>query len=572
METGYAMQRAVHRLVLAVAIAAAAWIGAYAAAQAVFDIELDGSRRGEIPTEEIEHVYALDLPAGVANVTIWVDAYGADADLAVTFVPDGEQLFHDISTDPYPTFTMTAPRAGRYEIAVLNLLWQPLRYELHVTSGSGWERTGGAGAGGAGPVTMPSVTVIPELVEPGQQVQVGFSGAPGNARDWLGLYRQEAGDRQYLTYQYVYGEERGMRAFTAPNEPGRYQFRLFANDGYTQVAQSTVFEVRAPVATGVALAAGAPAAAGRLELSARLVPGGASVDVRFAHAPGNQRDWIGLYREGAGDRAYLGYQYTLGASSGSLVFELPDEPGRFEFRLFENDGYTRVAVSDTVVVQAALAVSGTPIGCDRFANQSPMAELGTGESLTLTCPSGCGVSGRLWGTGIYTDDSQVCLAARHAGAVGEHGGTFVLTALAGQERYPGSTRHGVTSAGWTAWRRSFTIKTLADDAPLAAGTPAAEPHVLSGNWRHVANRSEGTLRFAFAPGGWQGTQQLAGSAALDAIEFDGEVLRFVVPAGVNTQRYVGSLTVSEDAYAFVGTFTQDNSGDRAYPWSAERPR
>ena len=73
-------------------------------AQNTFSITLDSRRGDTIPTEEIEHQYLLDLPASVPQVTIRVDAFGDDADLAVYY--GEEELYYSIETDPYPTFTI----------------------------------------------------------------------------------------------------------------------------------------------------------------------------------------------------------------------------------------------------------------------------------------------------------------------------------------------------------------------------------------------------------------------------------------------------------------------------------
>ena len=38
--------------------------------------------------------------------------------------------------------------------------------------------------------------------------------------------------------------------------------------------------------------------------------------------------------------------------------------------------------------------------------------------ITLDCPAGCdAITDRLWGTGIYTEDSYVCAAAIHDGRI-----------------------------------------------------------------------------------------------------------------------------------------------------------
>lgn len=71
------------------------------------------------------------------------------------------------------------------------------------------------------------------------------------------------------------------------------------------------------------------------------------------------RDWIGLYRLGWADTAYLSFQYvncsqTPGATpraSGSCTFGLGGS-GNYEFRYFRNNGFIKVVTSNPVTVGA----------------------------------------------------------------------------------------------------------------------------------------------------------------------------------------------------------------------------
>jgi hypothetical protein len=91
----------------------------------------------------------------------------------------------------------------------------------------------------------------------------------------------------------------------------------------------------------------------------------------------------------------------------------------------------------------------------------------------------------IWGTGIYTDDSPVAVAAVHAGAlrVGEQG-IVRVTILPGQRSYEGTERNGVTSANYERWDGSYSLErvtgptsqpVLSLPAPRAAETPVAPP-------------------------------------------------------------------------------------------------
>jgi len=66
--------------------------------------------------------------------------------------------------------------------------------------------------------------------------------------------------------------------------------------------------------------------------------------------------------------------------------------------------------------------------------------------------------GRLWGTEIYTDDSELAVAAVHAGVLhaGETGVVRVMI-LPGQADYVGTTRFGVQSNNWGAFFGSFQV-------------------------------------------------------------------------------------------------------------------
>lgn len=119
-----------------------------AQAQSDFTIGLGETRTGTIPTDQIDHRYVLALPSGVPRLRIAVTAGGADADLEINYLPTGENLFLDVSSDPNPSFALERPPAGDYEILVKNLLWRPLSYVLRVSA----DATGGGANASPPPV------------------------------------------------------------------------------------------------------------------------------------------------------------------------------------------------------------------------------------------------------------------------------------------------------------------------------------------------------------------------------------------------------------------------------------
>ena len=80
-----------------------------------------------------------------------------------------------------------------------------------------------------------------------------------------------------------------------------------------------------------------------------------------------------------------------------------------------------------------------------------------GADFTATCPAGCAGAATVWGTDTYTDDSSVCGAAIHAGAITDAGGSVSFTLTDGMDEYVGSERNGVSTNNWGAWDGSFVF-------------------------------------------------------------------------------------------------------------------
>lgn len=93
------------------------------------------------------------------------------------------------------------------------------------------------------------------------------------------------------------------------------------------------------------------------------------------------------------------------------------------------------------------------------------------DELTCKCAP-AQMRGSVWGSGIYTHDSSVCAAARHAGVVTATGGVVRLRAAPGQPRYAGSLRHGVMTADWGRYDGSF----LFTSPTVATGEPGGDTH------------------------------------------------------------------------------------------------
>ena len=173
---------------------------------------------------------------------------------------------------------------------------------------------------------------------------------------------------------------------------------------------------------------------------------------------------------GGDDQAELAFWDAIKGSGSPAEFRayLESFPnGRFAplARLRAQQGAPPSA-SQAAVPAVAAAPATAPVRPDapgrcraRFVEYSPPP-----AALTCTCPEG--ENARVWGTDIYTNDSSVCAAARHAGVIPAGGGPVTIYAAPGQQSYDGARRNGVASSAYGSWGGSFTFH-----APGAARSP-----------------------------------------------------------------------------------------------------
>lgn len=77
---------------------------------------------------------------------------------------------------------------------------------------------------------------------------------------------------------------------------------------------------------------------------------------------------------------------------------------------------------------------------------------------TCTCNAEAIQQGAVWGTDTYTDDSGLCRAAVHAGAIPAAGGLVTVVREAGRQLYPGSSRNGIRSSDYGAYSDSIRFQ------------------------------------------------------------------------------------------------------------------
>jgi glucose/arabinose dehydrogenase len=233
----------------------------------------------------------------------------------------------------------------------------PGGYELRLFANNGYTRLATSN-----PFTVSAATTLtasPTTVAAGGSVTATWSAiASPSPTDWIGLYTPGAGDMAYVTWIYVSCSQApgaataaGSCPFAIPGglTPGTYQLRLYASNGYTRLATSNAFTVTAAGGGGASLG-----------VTPTTVPRGGSVTVTWSGIPSpTPRDWIGLYASDAADTAVVARIYVscsqvpgAAAAAGACKFLISPgaTPGLYQLRLFSNDTFTRLAVSNALTV------------------------------------------------------------------------------------------------------------------------------------------------------------------------------------------------------------------------------
>ena len=185
---------------------------------------------------------------------------------------------------------------------------------------------------------------------PGQDVSVSFV-APGNFSGWVGVMktdrpgakRSRANQDTALSYQELEGSS-GVVKLKAPADEGSFDLRMFNTTSGEEMV-SLDFGVRIPTINAT------PARVNTCEL----------ITVSYNGAPGYENDWIAMYKSGSPDDSYTNRQYLDGKENGTLTLYASD-PGSYEFRLFENGSYTKLATSNSVEIkiEKGTKVEATP--------------------------------------------------------------------------------------------------------------------------------------------------------------------------------------------------------------------
>jgi hypothetical protein len=234
-----------------------------------------------------------------------------------------------------------------------------------------------------------SLDVSATSVDGGDSVTVTLNDGPGNTYDWLALAAVGAANSTYVEYTYVgQGVTTTTWTVSMPATPGDYEFRLFLNNGYTRIATSAAVTVQPPPPEPPPPPPPPPAT---LDVSAASVAGGDSVTVTLNDGLGNEYDWLALAAVGDPDTTYVEYVYVgAGVTSTTWTVIMPATPGDYEFRLFLNNGYSRIATSATVTVEPGPPEPPPPPPPPATSLDVSATAVNGGDSVTVTLSNGPG--------------------------------------------------------------------------------------------------------------------------------------------------------------------------------------
>jgi len=223
-----------------------------------------------------------------------------------------------------------------------------------------------------------TLTASPATLSPGGEVTVTFTAIPSpTGGEMIAMYAPSIDPSAPQDWFYASScnksggspKAAGSCAYRMPTYPTSYYFRLFTDTAQSGLlaTSNTVVLSTAPTPTPTPTPTSAT-----LTASPTSVSSGGTITVSWAGVSSpTVSDWISLFTQGTpdgGTRVNWTYDSSTpctqapGAtpkSSGSCTFTMPTTAGTYEFRLFANNSYTRLATPVTVTVTASTNLSHT---------------------------------------------------------------------------------------------------------------------------------------------------------------------------------------------------------------------
>ncbi len=185
---------------------------------------------------------------------------------------------------------------------------------------------------------VPTVTASPLATATGGTMTIAWSGvASPTPTDWVALVPINDLDTSYVAWRYTTGTAAGSVTLSLAGVPsGCYEVRLFAHDTMQRMAVSGTVFVKPT-----------------LTVSPSTVAPGATVTVTWAgDTTPTAKDWLAVVPLNAPDSSYVAWVYVNGRSADTTLFTLPTTlpAGAYDLRLFANDTFVRLAMSNVVTV------------------------------------------------------------------------------------------------------------------------------------------------------------------------------------------------------------------------------
>lgn len=171
----------------------------------------------------------------------------------------------------------------------------------------------------------PRIYVDRQEYNPDEDITVYYEYTPGNAKDWLGIYRKgdTPGSQPSYLWSYLSGNE-GSVVFNIPDK-GEYFIALFEDDSYNEIADRIdIYVMQIPEVT----------------TDKWVYNPGEGVTVQYKSAPSFSNDWIGVYKiyDEPGEQGSTAWQYVSG-ETGSVAFS-GLQKGYYFANYFLKNGYS----------------------------------------------------------------------------------------------------------------------------------------------------------------------------------------------------------------------------------------
>lgn len=191
-------------------------------------------------------------------------------------------------------------------------------------------------------------------------------------------------------------------------------------------------------------------------------------------------------------------------------------------------------ISLAALVVLLLATASFAQQAINWSTQADLLRGRNGLRVSYRCPSNGTASSRLWGSGIYTDDSSICTAAVHAGVINvRDGGVVTIEIQPGSSSYAASYRNGINSHSYGSWRGSFVV--------IGGRYDEAEKRFITWNTQADTLRGRNGKRFSYiCPANGTASSRLWGSGVYTD---DSSICTAAVHAGLITVRNGGTVTI-----------------------------